>query len=91
MLKPFDAKELYLTIETSLERRRLETQLEASQEQSRALLTAVHDGIIVTDAEGAVTAVSRAIEVVTGFNESELVGTDWTELLTPGRDAAPTA
>src|SRR4051812_13543496 len=83
VLKPFDAKELYLTIETSLERRRLETQLEASQEQSRALLTAVHDGIIITDAEGAVTAVSRAIEVVTGFNESELVGTDWTELLTP--------
>ena len=51
----------------------------------------MHDGIIITDAEGAVTAVSRAIEVVTGFNESELSGDRLDRAANAGRDAAPTA
>jgi PAS domain S-box-containing protein len=83
VLKPFDAKELYLTIETSLERRRLENELEASEERWTALLGAVHDGVIVTDAEGAVTSVNRLVEALTGYKSAELKGTDWTDLLAP--------
>ena len=44
VLKPFDPKELYLTIETSLERRRLETDLETSEQRFIALAGVVRDG-----------------------------------------------
>lgn len=83
VLKPFDPKELYLTIETSLERRRLETDLETSEQRFVALAGVVRDGIVVTDPEGGVTFINRVAESLTGFKSSELKGTDWTQLLAP--------
>jgi PAS domain S-box-containing protein len=83
VLKPFDPQELYLTIETALERRRLETDLETSQQCLAALAGVVGEGIIVTDSEGGIAFVNRAIESLTGFSIGELSGTAWTQLLSP--------
>ena len=83
VLKPFDPKELYLTIETSLERRRLETDLETSEQRFIALAGVVRDGIVITDAEGGVTFINRVAESLTGFKSNDLKGTDWTQLLAP--------
>ena len=83
VLKPFDPKELYLTIETSLERRRLETDLETSEQRFIALAGVVRDGIVITDVEGGVTFINRVAESLTGFKSNDLKGTDWTQLLAP--------
>jgi len=83
VLKPFDPKELYLTIETSLERRRLETNLETSEQRFVAMASVVRDGIVITDPEGRVTFINRVAESITGFKSDELKGSDWTQLLAP--------
>ncbi len=86
--KPFDPKELGLTIQTSLERRRLEAELEDAEQRFTALMDAVHDGVVMTDADGAVTFVNRVALALSQYRASELAGTDWTQLLAP-IDASP--
>ncbi|HEX9298241.1 MAG TPA: response regulator [Polyangiaceae bacterium] len=88
VFKPFDAKELGLTIRTSLERRRLETELEAAEQRFTALMDAVHDGVVMTDVDGAVTFVNRVALALSQYRPSEITGIDWTQLLSP-IDASP--
>jgi PAS domain S-box-containing protein len=88
VLKPFDPKELYLTIETSLERRRLETDLERAEQRLAALVGVVRDGIVVTDAQGRIASVNQVAESLSGFPSSELQGTELNELLAPVDGAA---
>jgi PAS domain S-box-containing protein len=87
VLKPFDPQELYLTIETALERRRLETDLESAKRRLGALAGVVREGIIITDGEGAMTFVNRVVESLTGFESRELEGKEWTHLLGPVADS----
>jgi PAS domain S-box-containing protein len=88
VVKPVDPKELDLTIRTSLEQRRLETELQGAERRFTALMDAVHDGVVMTDADGAVTFVNRVALGLTQYRASEIVGNDWTELLSP-IDASP--
>jgi PAS domain S-box-containing protein len=83
VLKPFDPQELYLTIETALERRRLETDLASAERRLGALAGVVREGIIITDGEGAMTFVNRVVESLTGFESRELEGKEWTHVLRP--------
>ena len=88
VMKPFDIKELAITIETSLEKHRLNVELEMVVSRLTAVLDAVGDAVMMTDSDGSITLLNRAAEELTGFSAADVVGTDWTDLLEPLNDAA---
>jgi CheY-like chemotaxis protein len=88
VMKPFDIKELAISIETSLEKHRLNLELEMVVSRLTAVLDAVGDAVMLTDPDGSITLLNRAAEELTGFSAADVVGTDWTDLLEPLNDAA---
>lgn len=90
--KPFDDRELHRVVELALarsaaeraERERAATALWESEERFRLLIEAVRDyALILVDEHGRVAAWNSGAERLTGWSESEIVGTSITKLYPP--------
>lgn len=74
VLKPIEEQELYVAIETALQRFRLDRDLQEREQWLSRILKAVGDGVIVTDASGHIRFLNGAAEALTGWRQEEAIG-----------------
>jgi len=74
ILKPFGEKDLYGTIEISLHRHKIDKKLKESEEFSSSLMRASPNPITVINPDTSIQYVNPALEELTGFSSTELVG-----------------
>lgn len=74
LLKPFEERELHITIEMALYKHKMEQRLRESEEQYRLLTETSRDIILSVDLEGRVAFVNRAGQEILGYQEEEMRG-----------------
>jgi two-component system, cell cycle sensor histidine kinase and response regulator CckA len=74
LLKPFKPKDLRSTVEIALHRHQVETQLRERTHWFQAVLNSIADGVVATDAHGAVTFINARAEVLTGHDQADALG-----------------
>ena len=67
LIKPFDEKELFITISIALDRHRLEQQLRLKEQWITSIVNNITDGILVTDLDGNVTFANKVVEDLLDF------------------------
>lgn len=80
LLKPFEEKELYITIETGLRRYQVEKQLEEREEWLNTIFRSIGDGIIVVDTNCCVKFLNYRAEDMTGWKPKEAMEKEVTEV-----------
>ena len=65
------ARSLYVS---DLERREAEEKLRESEQRQKAMLASIADVVVITDAEGAVVSINRAMERLSGWRQEEAEG-----------------
>ncbi|MEH1937201.1 MAG: EAL domain-containing protein [Nostoc sp.] len=80
IIKPFKEKELKFTIEITLSKHRMERKLKQSEQWLTTVLKSIGDGVITSDALGAVTFMNPAAEVMTGWKYADAFGKKATEV-----------
>ncbi len=104
VLKPFKERELYTTIDIALYKARIDGKLKEQERWNNAILESIGDGIIATDGSHRIRFMNPVAEALTGWTESEAIGTTLNdvlqlrddrarsmELLTRGAEATPAA
>ena len=66
LLKPFEQKNLYVTIETALQRHKLEMQLKEREKWLETIIESMGDAIIVTDTKSCIKFFNPVAEALTG-------------------------
>lgn len=74
ILKPFNDRELYSTIEMALYKHRMDRRLRESEVWFSTTLKSIGDGVIATDKEGLVTFMNAVAESLTGWQMGEAEG-----------------
>ena len=74
LVKPFEERELFVTIETALYRHAVEQKLKRMERWLAATLTSIGDAVIATDPKGAITFMNPIAEQLTGWTQAEAVG-----------------
>ena len=74
ILKPFEDRELYITIEMALYKHRIEKKLKESKAYTEAIIQNFLDTLIVVDAEAKIKSVNPATCHLLGYTAEELVG-----------------
>ncbi|HEX9261089.1 MAG TPA: PAS domain S-box protein, partial [Candidatus Bathyarchaeia archaeon] len=69
------------------ERKRAEKQLNAASLYARSLIEASLDPLVTISAEGKITDVNEATELVTGFSRNQLIGSDFSSYFTQPAEA----
>ncbi|HXF05301.1 MAG TPA: PAS domain S-box protein, partial [Blastocatellia bacterium] len=82
LLKPFEDRQLHITIEMALYKHRMEKKIKESERWLAAVLRSIDDGVIATDLQGLITYMNTVAEVQTGWRQQEAVGKDLTEVFT---------
>lgn len=77
ILKPFEEKELYTTIEMALYKHQMERKLLASERWLATTLKSIGDAVITTNEHGYVTFMNPMAEVLTGWQREEALGHRW--------------
>jgi PAS domain S-box-containing protein len=62
-------------------------ELQAERDRTQAILEALGEGVIVTDAAGVIRYANPATTLLTGYNNSSLVGRAWSEIQSNGSTA----
>lgn len=81
ILKPFEEKELHVTIEMALYKSRMERALRESEQRFATTLRSIGDAVIVTDVTGRITFMNAVAEQLTGWSQAEGIGNLLTEVL----------
>ncbi len=74
IIKPFQEKQLFASIEIALYKNRMEKKLKESEERLSTTLRSINDGVIATDPSGCVILMNPVAEALTGWKEKEAVG-----------------
>lgn len=74
ILKPFEEKELYITIEMALYKHEMERRLKESQQWLTTTLKSIGDAVIATDINGCVIFMNPIAESLTGWTQKEASG-----------------
>ncbi len=80
ILKPFEEKELNISIEMALYKHQKERQLQASEQWYATTLQSIGDAVIATDQNNFVVFINTIAEALTGWNQEDALGKDLTEV-----------
>jgi PAS domain S-box-containing protein len=73
ILKPIEERELFVAIETALQRFRLETELKQREQWLTTILRGIGDGVIVVDAQAKIKFLNVMAELVLGCQQADVV------------------
>ncbi len=73
ILKPFDERELKVTIEMAFYKSRMGMKLQEREEWLSALLKSIGDGVIATDKDGLITYMNPLAEKLTGWGQEDVL------------------
>jgi len=96
ILKPFEERELTITIDMALYKHRMETRLRESERWLGTTLRSIGDGIIAADTTGAITFLNAVAEELTGWRTEEATRRQLSEVFhtafenVAGRPGGPT-
>jgi len=74
LFKPFDEKQMFVTIEVALQRHELEKKIKEGERWLNTILRSIGDGVIVNDANGQIRFVNRVAEALTGWSQDDAIG-----------------
>jgi two-component system cell cycle sensor histidine kinase/response regulator CckA len=74
LLKPFEERELQITIEMALYKHQMESRLRESQQRLATTLRSIGDAVISTDTDGRITFMNPVAEYLTGWREHDARG-----------------
>ena len=80
VLKPIEERELYVAIETALQRYRLDQELERREQWLFSILRAIGDGVIVVDVHSRIKFLNSVAEALTGWRREEAIGKKLTDV-----------
>lgn len=80
ILKPFEERELVITIDMALYKHNIEHKLRESENKFRSVIEYSSDGIALIDRQGRITEWNHAAEEITGFSRSEVMGQEMSEI-----------
>lgn len=78
--KPFQEREVHSTVQMALYKAELEARLREERQWLSTTIRCISDGIIATDATGAIKLVNPTAERLTGWKQQEALGRDLTEV-----------
>ncbi|QSJ20337.1 response regulator [Nostoc sp. UHCC 0702] len=76
VVKPFTLQDLRIAIEIGVLKHQLERDLRENRDRLVTLLNSMSDAVIATDEQGMVTFMNPAAEVLTGWQQTEALGHD---------------
>ncbi|MGB9907856.1 MAG: HD domain-containing phosphohydrolase, partial [Candidatus Saccharicenans sp.] len=74
LIKPFEERELELTIETALYKARMQLLLKEKEQWLSTILKSIGDGIIVLNTQDRVAFINSIAQKITGWSEAEAIG-----------------
>jgi PAS domain S-box-containing protein/putative nucleotidyltransferase with HDIG domain len=80
LIKPFEDRVLYATIEMALYKHMMEKKVKESEQRYSTTLKCIADGVIVTDKAGMITYINPIAEGMTGWTQKEAVGKHLSEI-----------
>lgn len=81
--KPYDVEQLMLTIRRALEKQKADQELHRLKQFHESIVQNLSEGIVVQDAEGAITFVNSAAAELFGYSPDELIGRQGAEVIVP--------
>jgi PAS domain S-box-containing protein len=81
LLKPYDTRDLQVTIEISYHRYRAERRIRENEQRISTILRCIDDSVVTTDNSGAVTFMNPNAERLTGWKGGEAAGKRVDEVL----------
>lgn len=81
LLKPFSEADLHRAVEIALTQHREARRLEGMRRRLSDTLRAIHEGIIATDAEGRISFINQAAEVLLGRSSDDVLGQPAAEVM----------
>lgn len=76
ILKPFEERELRITIEMALYKHKMERRLKESEEWLNTTLKGIGDAVITTNKNGLITFMNPVVERLTGWNQEVALSKD---------------
>jgi two-component system cell cycle sensor histidine kinase/response regulator CckA len=74
IIKPFEERDLYTTIEMALYKHKMERKLKESEAKFRRIVETAQEGIWVLDTEDRTTYVNKRMAEMLGYREDEMIG-----------------
>jgi len=81
VLKPFDERELRVTIEMAIYKHRMDKELNDARQWLAATLRSIGDGVIASDEAGTIKFMNGVAETMTGWKLSEVSGKEVSSVL----------
>jgi diguanylate cyclase (GGDEF)-like protein/PAS domain S-box-containing protein len=76
VLKPFDNRELEITIEIALYEHQMDVKLEVARERLYATISNIDDGVVTADRQGRMLVVNAAATRMLGLDQDTLIGAE---------------
>ncbi|MBN1347921.1 PAS domain S-box protein [candidate division KSB1 bacterium] len=80
IVKPFDERDLYCTIEMALYKDKIEKKAKSSEQWFSTTLTSLSEAVITTDTNGSITFMNPVAEALTGWIHQDALGKNFKEV-----------